>query len=366
VHGLISVLTSLLIGQVDRASNRLTTRPWWRVPITLIIVAASAWVAFASAYLWTTSARPGVVGLLAFVRAGGPAWVLAAPALALATVFAAVLPAAGRYGLVLLFQAGTFALTLAALATFAPGTTTTNGPAISSFLVTLPAMLLAIVTALGDVAPLDSPLIYGNMTYWGRIGFLRALSHSARRLGWDLTTPSSSGKIYTTGGYLGGRREAQVVSGYTMQSSTLTGAGAGYWIKVQVNVLRPIPGATIKRQMRPLEPSIHAATGTVAGGLVPLRFTVMTSRPPSADWLNRYSQQIARGGAYLRSAQAAVRVVRGGLMYSSFSPFRMARRYGEIEPLAEWLTGLAALLEELAPDAPAEPPAPLDRQPPTR
>ncbi len=49
-----------------------------------------------------------------------------------------------------------------------------------------------------------------------------------------------------------------------------------------------------------------------------------------------------------------------------FSPFRIARRYGEIEPLAEWLIGLAALLEELAPDVPAEPPAPLDLLPPTR
>ena len=111
---------------------------------------------------------------------------------------------------------------------------------------------------------------------------------------------------------------------------------------------------------------MHAVTGTVGGGLVRLRFTVMTSQPPSADWLNRYTQQIARGGAYLRSAQALVRVVRGGLMYSRFSPFRMARRFGEIEPLAEWLTGLATLLEELAPDAAAEPPAPLDLLPPTR
>jgi hypothetical protein len=366
MYGLISVLTALLVGQVDRASNRPTTKPWWRVPITLIIVASSAWVAYASAYLWTTSARPGVVGLLAFLQRGAPAWVLAVPLVALATVAAAVLPVAGRYGLVLLLQATTFALTLAALATFAPGTTDTNWPAISSFLATLPAVLLAIVTALGDVAPLDSPLVYFNMTYWGRIGYLRALSRSARRLGWEVSTPIASGRVYATGGYLGGRRDAQVVSGYTMQTNTLTGAGAGYWVKVQINALHPTPGATITRQRIAKDLAARATTSTIASGLLPLRFYVLAAPPPSAEWRDRFSRQIARGAAYLRGPQTVVRVVRGGLLYTRFSPFRMARRFGEIEPLADWLTALAALLEELAPDVPTEPPAPLDPMPPTR
>jgi hypothetical protein len=44
----------------------------------------------------------------------------------------------------------------------------------------------------------------------------------------------------------------------------------------------------------------------------------------------------------------------------------MAPRFGAIEPLADWLVGLATLLEELAPDAPVAPPAPLDLLPPTR
>jgi hypothetical protein len=317
--------------------------------------------------LWTVETHPGVVGLLAFVRSGGPAWLLAVPAVALACAIAVVLPVAGRYGLALLLQMAIFALTLAGLAAFqGSGTSDVNGPAISSFLVTMPAMLLAIVTALADTPPLDSPLIYLNMTYWGRIGYLRALAHSAHRLGWDLATPSGTGRIYATSSYLGGRREAQIVSGYSLQSNSLSGAGAGYWIKVQINTLRPTFGVTISRQRVPAEITARATSGTVAGGPLPLRFHVMAPQPPSAEWQSRFTQQIAHGRAYLRGVQSAVRVVRGGLLYTRFSPFRMARRYGEIEPLADWLIGLAALLEELAPDAPVAPPAPLDLLPPAR
>jgi hypothetical protein len=107
------------------------------------------------------------------------------------------------------------------------------------------------------------------------------------------------------------------------------------------------------------------STGVVGGGPLPYRFYVMTPRPPGVDWQSRFTQQLA-AGAYLRGAQAVVRVVRGGLQYSRYNPFRMPRRYGEIERLTEWLTGLAALLEELAPDDPVAPPAPLDLLPPTR
>ncbi|HEV2236454.1 MAG TPA: hypothetical protein VGR57_07300 [Ktedonobacterales bacterium] len=361
-----AVLAHLLTGQIERGSHKFTTKPWWRVPVTLVIVASSAWVAYASAFLWATSVRPGIVGLLAFVRSGGPAWVLAAPLLALATLAAAIMPAAGRYGLVMFLAFATFWLVLLALATFAPGATDVSWPELSSYFATNPALLLALITVWGDAAPLESPLIYGNMTYWGRVGVLRALTASAHRLGWAVSIPNGTGQFYTTGGYLGGKRDVQVVAGYSLQYDSMTFTGGGYWIKAQVNALRPIPGAMILRRRIHRDLAARATTGTVAGGPWPLRYYVMTPRPPSADWQTRFTQQIVRGRAYLGGRQPVVRVVRGGLLYARYNPFRMPRRYGEIERLAEWLIGLAALLEELAPDAPVAPPAPLDLLPPTR
>jgi hypothetical protein len=347
---LIGLLTHLLVGQVDRASNRLTARPGWRVPITLFIIASAAWVAYASAYLWTNSAWPGVVGLL----------------VALGTVVAALLPIAGRYGLVLVLQFSTFVLSLVVLATFAPGPTDSNWPLVSSVLVTMPASILAIVTALGDVVPLDSPLVYCSVTYWGRTRCLRALERSARRLGWQISTPTGDGRVYTTGGYLGSRRDAQVVSGWNLTHPTRGLAGSGYWVKLQISLRRPTSGAIIGRQRLPKSFAARAITGKVQGGILPLRYSIISYRkPPGAEWQSRFTQQIAAGATYLRGVRDIVHVVPGGLRYAHFSPFSLARRYGEIEPLADWLASLATLLEELAPDAPVEPPAPLGLLPPS-
>jgi hypothetical protein len=46
-----------------------------------------------------------------------------------------------------------------------------------------------------------------------------------------------------------------------------------------------------------------------------------------------------------------VQLAAGGILYTYFRMMRLPPRNGEIEPLVDWLTGIATLLEEIAPPA---------------
>lgn len=87
MHALTMLLTQIIMGQVEGASNRMTQKVWWRFPIYFIILGSALWVAVASTFLWTSESHPGVVGLLDFVRHGGPAWLLSIPIVAMLVVF---------------------------------------------------------------------------------------------------------------------------------------------------------------------------------------------------------------------------------------------------------------------------------------
>lgn len=368
MHSLEMILIRIVMGQVDVASRRLTHRPRWRIPIYLIIAGAAAWVAVASAWLWTAASHPGVVGLIAFVGQGGPIWLLSIPAVAALTLLVASIPAAGRYGLVFILQCATFALTLAGLAVFqGDGRAAVNWPAVSSFLVTLPATLVSIVTALADTPPVESPFAYFTLTYIGRVGHLRALLASARRLGLEVSGPSGADHALTAGGYYGDRRSVQMVSGWSTPQASA--ADAGYWYKVTVTSPSPLPSFQIARRVIPRAVVARAVTGTVAGGLMPLRFYVIPpyGKPISESWTARFSQQIAEGKRFLRSRRDMVQLTPGGLLYSHFSTLRLTAGSGQIEPQVEWLIGVARLLEEIAPSAESvAPPGPPDfaaRQP---
>jgi hypothetical protein len=367
MNALVVLLTQIMMGRVEGASNRITHKVWWRIPVYLVIFGSAAWVAVASALLWTSDAYPGIVGLLAFVRRGGPAWLLCIPLVAALTALAGCLPAAGRYGLVFVFQTATFALTLAGLAVFqANGHALLNLAAISSFLVTLPASLLAIVTALADTPPVDSPLAYVTLTYFGRVRHLRALSASARRLGWEISGPAGAARAMLVGGYYGGRRHAQVVSGWSMQGATA--ADSGYWFKLTVTSPSPLPAFRIARQKVPPEVAARAVTGAVTGGLNSLRFYVLPryGQQISQAWTERFIQHIASGKGYLRTARETVQLAPGGLLYTHFSMLRLTAKSGEFEPLLDWLIGVAMLLEEIAPDAETVAPPPTTDYTPRR
>ena len=223
MHALVLLLTQIIMGQIESTSTRLTHKVWWRIPIYLIIIGSAVWVAVASAFLWTSEAYPGIVGLVAFARHGGPLWLLSIPLVALMTALAGSIPVAGRYGLVFLFQTATVVLTLIGLATFQHnGHAALNIPAVSSFLVTLPAGLLSIVTALADNPPVDAPLAFFTFSYFGRLGHLHALNATARRLGWEVEMPRWPALALTATGYYGSGRSVRVVSGATYTNSDQT------------------------------------------------------------------------------------------------------------------------------------------------
>lgn len=349
MHGLVMLLTQIIVGQIEGTSTRLTHRVWWRVPIYLIIIGSAAWVAVSSAFLWTSEAYPGIVGLLAFVRHGGPIWLLSVPLVALMVVLAGSIPVAGRYGLVFLFQTATVALTLLGLATFqADGHAALNIEAVFSFLVTLPASLLSIVTALADNPPVDSPFAVFTFSYFGRLGHLRALNATARRLDWEVEMPRLPALALTATGYYGGGRSVRVVSGATYTNYSPNGP-AGYWYHVTVTSPRPLPGFSLSRKPVPPEFVSHAVTGKVAGSL---NFHVMPQdgRHVSDAWAQRFTQQLASGKRYLRMRRDGVTLAPGGLFYRHFNPFRLSPKSGQIEPVVDWLIGIATLLEEIAPE----------------
>lgn len=349
MHGLVMLLTQIMVGQIDNASTRFTHKVWWRIPIYLIIFGSAAWVAVASAFLWTSEAYPGIVGLLAFVRHGGPVWLLSIPLVALMTVLVGSIPVAGRYGLVFLLQTATFVLTLVGLATFqANGHAALNIAAVSSFLVTLPATLLAIVTALADNPSVDSPLAFFTFSYFGRLGHLRAVNATARSLGWEVEMPRQPALALTASGYYGSGRSVRVVSGATYPNYGPNGP-AGYWYHVTVTSPSPLPGFGISRKRIPAEFVSHALTGQVAGSLNFYVIPPYGRHIPDA-WTQRFAQQVASGRQFLRFGHNRVELTPGGLLYSHFNPFRLSAKSGHIEPLVDWLMGIATLLEAIAPE----------------
>lgn len=346
---LSNILSDVITGQVESASTRLTHKVWWRVPIYFTIVAAALWVAIASAFLWTSEAHPGIVGLIDFVRHGGPAWLLTIPIFATLTVIIGSLPVAGRYGPVFILQEALFWLVLLGLADFQKdGRSALNIAAVSSFLVTLPVTLLALVTALADTPPVTSPLALFNMMYIGRIRHLRGLLASAQRLGWEASGPEGSERAYTASGYYGGRRNVRVVSGVSAFGASAP--DQGYWYKVTVTSPSPLPTFEITHKKIPPYIASRAVMGTLGGGLKPLRFYVIPQydHPIPDEWVQWFAGHIASGRGFLRKSRESVQLTSGGVLYTHFSMMRLPARSGEIEPLVSWLVDVASLLEEIA------------------
>lgn len=350
MHALTLLLTQIIMGQVQGASNQMTHKVWWRFPIYFIILGSALWVTIASAFLWTSESHPGIVGLLDLVRHGGPAWLLSIPLVAFLIVIIGSLPVAGRYGPVFILQAALFWLVLLGMANFqGDGHSALNMAAVSSILVTIPATLLATVTGLADTPPVTSPFATFNMMYIGRIRHLRGLLASARRLGWESSGPEGIERSFTVGGYYGGRRTVRVVSGVSWQG--MAAPDQGYWYKVTATSPSPLPSFQIARQKIPPYLARQAITGTSAGGLHPLRFYVIPqyNREIREEWIGRFAQHIASGAHYLRRTRDSVQLTPGGILYTSFRMMRLPAKSGDIEPLIDWLIGVASLLEEIAP-----------------
>ncbi len=345
---LSDILNDVITGQVESASNRLTHKVWWRYIIYFIILGAALWVAFSSAFLWTSDAHPGVVGLIDFVQQGGPVWMLGIPLLATLIVIVGSLPVAGRYGPAFILQCGLFALVLAVMASFqGDGHSALNVAAVSSFLVLLPATLLAVVTGLADAPPVTSPLAIFSLVFFGRLSHLRKLRASAQRLGWEFSGPTSADRVFTTEGSYEGRR-VRVASGISFWGEA--SADRGYWSKVTVTSPRPLPTFEIARQKIPSYVASRAITGKV-GDLFPLRFYTIPpyDRAIPDDWRLRFARQITTGRAFLRSLQSGMQLTSGGALYTQLRNLRLSRRSGDIQPLVDWLIGVVALLEEIAP-----------------
>lgn len=343
------ILSDVITGQVESGSDRLTRKVWWRFAVYFIIVAAALWVAIASAFLWTSASHPGVVGLINFANAGGPGWMLAIPAVACAVVVAGSLPVAGRYGIVFVLQTALFILVLLGMAQFqGDGHSALNAAAISSLLVTLPAGLFSVTTALADDPPVTSPLAFLSMMYVGRVRHLRDLLKSAHRLGWQVTGPTGeqrAERAFSTGGSYHGR-SVRVASGVVWRD--VSALEQGYYFKVTLSSPGALPTFEITHKKIPPYVASRALTGKLGRGI---RFYIL---PPygqviPADWAERFTQQIARGRRFLHPRRAGMQLASGGIVYTCFRAMSLPARSGDLEPLLDWMTGLASLLEEIAP-----------------
>jgi hypothetical protein len=262
------------------------------------------------------------------------------------------LPVAGRHGPVLLFQCALFALTLAGAAVFqrnGHGLFAVNMAVATSWLVTMPVTLLTLVAALADLPPISSPLAYPALHYMGRVGHLRGLLASAKRLGWETRGPEGKARALTISGYSQDCRSVRVVSG--VSAIGVSTADQGYWYKVTISSPRPLPSFGILNGKLSPHIAARAITGDLSNGQRPQWFYVIPQygRPLPDGWVERFARQVATGERYVRARRESAQLTSGGILYTSFRMMRLPAKSGEIEPLVDWLCGVAALLEEIAP-----------------
>lgn len=128
VRAMLKLVTGKAVESAGRASGNRVVRLILIVPCVLIAIG----IAVSSTMLWTSERVPQAHGLLQYVAAGGPVWVMA-PICAILLAIVLVMPVVGRFGIGLLLGAATFGLTLAAAANFqGRGRYAVNGAAVIS------------------------------------------------------------------------------------------------------------------------------------------------------------------------------------------------------------------------------------------
>lgn len=346
------IFESMLDKGVESAGERASVR-YFRLFAWVLSILLAAWIAVASALLWTDTHVPAAHGLVSFVQRGGDAWVLAVPAVAALTVIWLLLPLTGRHSLGAVLGFATFALTLGALVDFyGSGTVSVDIPSLASFIASLLLVVFTLVLMVGDIPPLDSPMARLSLVYWGRLKHLRALREYGRQHGYAVTGPAAPGAALTLQGQYDAEHAVVITSSWSFTIST--SASATYTLSAKITSPRDIVAFRMSYQ----RPSKNVANRVVLcttrganGKARPLFFYIVPDRAyPVPDGFTQRMTQLAEAGRPFLKANDFARATPFGLRYThSSSSFGLSVRDAQMDPVLAWMRQLVALLEPISP-----------------
>lgn len=360
VSGLLqNVLESLLGKGIEEAGGLARYRTVRGICVILMLLAAG-WIAIASALLWTSTRVPGVSGLVAYVQAGGPVWLLVVPVAAVLTFVLALLPAHGKCTLAAYASIVVFALALGGLASFQGGKYDVNAAAVSCVIIAIPLPLLGLMLGMTEHVPLDAPLARIALVYWGRYRHLLALRTFGSERNLRVSGPGGSENALTLEGFYDAQHPITITSGASFKLSSEQ--SATYTLSVKMGSPADIVAFRISYQPPPKKMRGHVVPGVSrTRRALPLHFYVVPAQatylPP--DFIARMMPLVEAGRPFLAKSDF-VHATPFGIRWTHKSYYRLTRKDAQLEPVAHWMLQLVAALE---PFSPHPTPAPMSPSP---
>lgn len=355
VRAMLKLVTGKAVESAGRASGNRVVRLILIVPCVLIAIG----IAVSSTMLWTSERVPQAHGLLQYVAAGGPVWVMAPPICAILLAIVLVMPVVGRFGIGLLLGAATFGLTLAAAANFqGRGRYAVNGAAVISIVTAMLLLLLTLALSLSDLPPVDSALAPLTMLYWGRLGHLRALSQFGMQRGWQVSGPAGWTSTLPVAGLYDPAHPVTITSALNLSIGSR--ASTSYTFSVKMESPADIIAFRISYQPTPRKLLGQVAAGESRMRGKPTIYYYLAPRPEEArgitqSFMTRLATIVEAGRPYLRSRGDFMHATPFGLRHTHPASYRLTARDADLEPMLRWMRELCGLLEEvsLRPSAPA-------------
>lgn len=343
-----NLVESLLDSGVETAGDLARYRVVRGVGL-LILLLASAWIAVASAFLWTSTRVPHVTGLVQYVQPGGPIWILAIPAVAALTFVLALLPLHGKCSLVVYASIGVFVLTLLGLANFQGGRYDVNAFAVSCIVAAIPLPVLALMLAMTESVPLDAPLARIAMIYWGRYRHLLALRSFGQERNLRVSGPSGTEHALTLEGSYDAQHPVTITSAASFKLSAEQ--SATYTLSIKMGSPADIVAFRIS-----YHPPDKKLRGQILAGVsraprkLPLHFYVVPAQaaylPP--DFIARLTPLVEAGRPFLKKNDF-VHATPFGIRWTHKSYYRLTRKDAQLDPVASWMRQLITALEPVSP-----------------
>lgn len=321
IHFALEELTrhtpSLSAARPARDSQVVAIHRWiGRVVLGLL----SAWLAFSGIVIWLEIPLQGI---------HCPAWVLVLPAVSVLCLIIVLRHKPGAYWQLILLG---LVLTVVSFAMLLPlghakrGSTQLELSLCSLIPAAVVFPLLAFITATMDAVPITSPLC--RVAYAGRFAHLVDLYELARSFAWTVTGPEGSlHMLKVTGRWRS--RDMAMMSGETYDLRYQGGGRLFLYISLASSEdLRPI---LIARDARARAVRIQTATLPGTDG--------------HRGVLHRLEQAISHAGGIL-DGRTTIYSVENRLVYRRDATFRLRVSGHEVQLILEWMTRIAAILED--------------------
>jgi hypothetical protein len=351
---MVSVLFKLieeLLGQgIESVGERATLR-WWRYALFVLAFITSIGGTVASLWFWQSPAYPNIQGLIAYVQAGGPAWVLVTSGMLALTAIILAIPVAGRLFFAMCTAIAGTILTGFTLNTFQAHSVGIGDPVtLASFFGLLGLSLCTLLLAINDHPPLESPLAHFAIAYAQRLNHLRALSRFAQRMGWSVQGPEGRENTLTIEGPVDATHSAFITSRFHVEIGNSQSSNVN--LRIVLTSPFDIPGFYCGfNKLDNLQ--THGMLGMEITGLHqrPLYFYVQPypEFPISNDMLYQIREYVNTRRGLLPNDAMVQATPLGMRIYIARTYRRLTAKDGDPTAAIQWLRGLMALLEPVSP-----------------